>query len=153
MKKIIFVSIALFFCINIFAQKTDSQQISQLVENKNFRINILNVYHKNNSPIQVYSPHFLEIKDGRIVADFPYFVRKDRPTEISADNVALNSEILKYKAKHNAKKGYWLLTFVAKSKKGAEYKLLVVVQPNGYCVIDLTSPNKTTVRYDGRIKE
>jgi hypothetical protein len=154
MKKTFLAIIFTVFCVgNTFAQKLTETQISQLVENKNFRINILNVYREKGTTIQVYAPHYLDIRGDKIVADFPYFVRKDRPSEISANNVALNSKIFKYKANHNKKKGYWLLTFVAQNKKGAEYKLLIVVQPNGYCVIDMTGTNKTKIRYDGRIKE
>ncbi|MDR0830285.1 MAG: DUF4251 domain-containing protein [Prevotellaceae bacterium] len=152
MKKLLLICLSIFCFGNIFAQKNNSERISALVESKNFRINILNVYHEKTTPLPVYSTHYLEIKDDKVIADFPYFVRKDRPTEISANNIPLDSEIFKYKAKHNTKKGYWLINFSAKNKKGAEYKLLIVVQPNGYCVIDVASPKKTKVRYDGQIK-
>jgi hypothetical protein len=150
MKKTFVISLLMIFCANIFAKK--AEKISQIVESKDFRINILNVYHEKSTPIQVYSSHYLEIKDGKIVADFPYFVRNDKPNSLTTNNVALNSELIKYKAKHNKKKGYWQINLTAVSKQDKEYQIIIVVQPNGYSTISVTSPNKTKTLYDGQLK-
>jgi hypothetical protein len=158
MKKV-YLSFATFFllnCGNIFAQVTTSSdyqnRISEILSSKEYRIDILNLYRENSSLLELFSTHFLKIKNDKIEVDFPYFIRDDNYETAGKSNVKLNASIVKYKSKEKKRQGLWEIKIVAQTERAGKYNIVLKVYYDGYCTILADNSGKKRVMYDGRIK-
>ncbi|MDR3327843.1 MAG: DUF4251 domain-containing protein [Prevotellaceae bacterium] len=158
MKKIYlsFVAFFLLNCGNIFAQSTTTSdyqnRVSEILTAKDYRIDILNLYRENSSLLELFSTHFLKIKNDKIEVDFPYFIRNDNYETAAQSNVKLNAPIVKYNAKEKKKQGLWKIKIAVQTEQASKYDIVLNVYYDGYCTILVNSPQKKGVMYDGRIK-
>jgi hypothetical protein len=157
MKKLLVLSISMLFFSGLFAQTAQQkaeyrEKVAELLDSRNYVIDIMNVYKNDYTFIEVYSAHSLKVINDFIDADFPYFVRNDDyQTSAATNNTNLSTQIDKYKIKEKSKKNCWKINITVLNPQGAKYDILLKVFYDGYCTILVKDPDKQKVMYDGRL--
>jgi hypothetical protein len=158
MRKLLVISISIL-CFNGLLAQTSQQKaeykekVAELINSRNYVIDIMNVYKDDYTFVEVYSYHSLRIMDDFINVDFPYFVRNDDyKASLATDNIKLSTQIDEYKIKKKSKKNDWEINIIAADTKGAKYDIILKVSYDGYCTILVKNPDKQKVMYDGRLR-
>lgn len=131
--------------------KKEAIAVKEVVESRNFKINILNVLREKRVYMDIYSKNMIEIADGKLVAKFPYFYRNDNPSNTAQAYLKIDSDIRKIKIKNKAKNSIYNVDI--KIDKPSKYVVNIDIGYDGNCMIYVTNSQKTTVVYGGRLIE
>ena len=150
-KRVTFTILSLLFALNIWAEGNDSI-VRVLLENKKFRIDLLDVIQEAKSPVQIYSSYSIRVDNDKINASFPYFYRNDKPTSQFKDEIVFKAnKIEQIDIKEKPKQKRFIVDMTL-SKDKKTYTLNAEIHYDGYCEVKLTDNKKRTVMYDGRLK-
>ena len=131
--------------------KKEAIAVKEIVESRNFKINILNVLREKRVYMDIYSKNTIEIADGKLIAKFPYFYRNDNPSNTAQAYLKIDSDIRKIKIKNKAKNSIYNVDI--KIDKPSKYVVNIDIGYDGNCMIYVTNSQKTTVVYGGRLIE
>ena len=65
--------------------KKEAIAVKEIVESRNFKINILNVLREKRVYMDIYSKNTIEIADGKLIAKFPYFVLRSEERRVGKE--------------------------------------------------------------------
>ena len=153
------LGLAVIVAVNSFAAmaqnsdvaKKEAIAVKEIVESRNFKINILNVLREKRVYMDIYSKNTIEIADGKLIAKFPYFYRNDNPSNTAQAYLKIDSDIRKIKIKNKAKNSIYNVDI--KIDKPSKYVVNIDIGYDGNCMIYVTNSQKTTVVYGGRLIE
>ncbi|MBF0975988.1 MAG: DUF4251 domain-containing protein [Bacteroidetes bacterium] len=153
------LGLAIILAVNSFAAmaqnsdvaKKEAIAVKEIVESRNFKINILNVLREKRVYMDIYSKNTIEIADGKLIAKFPYFYRNDNPSNTAQAYLKIDSDIRTMKIKNKAKRGMYDVSI--KIEKPSKYVVNIDIGYDGNCMIYVTNSQKTTVVYGGRLIE
>jgi len=153
------LGLAIILAVNSFAAmaqnsdvaKKEAIAVKEIVESRNFKINILNVLREKRVYMDIYSKNTIEIADGKLIAKFPYFYRNDNPSNTTQSYLKINSDIRTMKIKNKAKSSMYDVSI--KIDKPSKYVVNIDIGYDGNCMIYVTNSQKTTVVYGGRLIE
>lgn len=153
------LSLAVIVAVNSFAAmaqnsdkaKKEAIAVKEIVESRNFKINILNVLREKRVYMDIYSKNTIEIADGKLVAKFPYFYRDDNPSNTAQSYLKIDSDIRTMKIKNKAKRGMYDVSI--KIDKPSKYVVNIDIEYDGNCMVYVTNSQKKTVIYGGRLIE
>lgn len=153
------LGLAVILAVNSFAAmaqnsdkaKKEAIAVKEIVESRNFKINILNVLREKRVYMDIYSKNTIEIADGKLVAKFPYFYRNDNPSNTAQAYLKIDSDIRTMKIKNKAKSSMYDVSI--KIDKPSKYVVNIDIGYDGNCMIYVTNSQKTTVVYGGRLIE
>jgi hypothetical protein len=153
------LGLAIILAVNSFAAmaqnsdvaKKEAIAVKEIVESRNFKINILNVLREKRVYMDIYSKNTIEIADGKLIAKFPYFYRNDNPSNTAQAYLKIDSDIRKIKIKNKAKNSIYNVDI--KIDKPSKYVVNIDIGYDGNCMIYVTNSQKTTVVYGGRLIE
>lgn len=153
------LGLAVIVAVNSFvamAQNSDKAKkeaiaVKEIVESRNFKINILNVLREKRVYMDIYSKNTIEIADGKLVAKFPYFYRDDNPSNTAQSYLKIDSDIRTMKIKNKAKRGMYDVSI--KIDKPSKYVVNIDIGYDGNCMVYVTNSQKKTVIYGGRLIE
>lgn len=131
--------------------KKEAIAVKEIVESRNFKINILNVLREKRVYMDIYSKNTIEVIDGKLIAKFPYFYRNDNPSNTAQAYLKIDSDIRKIKIKNKAKNSIYNVDI--KIDKPSKYVVNIDIGYDGNCMIYVTNSQKTTVVYGGRLIE
>ena len=153
------LGLAIILAVNSFAAMAQNSDVArkeaiavkEIVESRNFKINILNVLREKRVYMDIYSKNTIEIADGKLIAKFPYFYRNDNPSNTAQAYLKIDSDIRKIKIKNKAKNSIYNVDI--KIDKPSKYVVNIDIGYDGNCMIYVTNSQKTTVVYGGRLIE
>ena len=153
------LGLAVILAVNFFAAmaqnsdvaKKEAIAVKEIVESRNFKINILNVLREKRVYMDIYSKNTIEVIDGKLIAKFPYFYRNDNPSNTAQSYLKIDSDIRTMKIKNKAKRGMYDVSI--KIEKPSKYVVNIDIGYDGNCMIYVTNSQKTTVVYGGRLIE
>ena len=153
------LGLAIILAVNSFAAmaqnsdvaKKEAIAVKEIVESRNFKINILNVLREKRVYMDIYSKNTIEVIDGKLIAKFPYFYRNDNPSNTAQAYLKIDSDIRKIKLKNKAKNSIYNVDI--KIDKPSKYVVNIDIGYDGNCMIYVTNSQKTTVVYGGRLIE
>ena len=153
------LGLAVIVAVNSFAAmaqnsdkaKKEAIAVKEIVESRNFKINILNVLREKRVYMDIYSKNTIEIADGKLVAKFPYFYRNDNPSNTAQAYLKIDSDIRTMKIKNKAKSSMYDVSI--KIDKPSKYVVNIDIGYDGHCMVYVTNSQKTTVIYGGRLIE
>jgi|GEM_PF-420467 len=153
------LGLSIILAVNSFAAmaqnsdvaKKEAIAVKEIVESRNFKINILNVLREKRVYMDIYSKNTIEIADGKLIAKFPYFYRNDNPSNTAQAYLKIDSDIRTMKIKNKAKRGMYDVSI--KIEKPSKYVVNIDIGYDGNCMIYVTNSQKTTVVYGGRLIE
>ncbi len=153
------LSLAVIVAVNSFAAmaqnsdkaKKEAIAVKEIVESRNFKINILNVLREKRVYMDIYSKNTIEIADGKLVAKFPYFYRNDNPSNTAQAYLKIDSDIRTMKIKNKAKRGMYDVSI--KIDKPSKYVVNIDIGYDGNCMVYVTNSQQKTVIYGGRLIE
>ena len=153
------LGLAVILAVNSFAAmaqnsdvaKKEAIAVKEIVESRNFKINILNVLREKRVYMDIYSKNTIEVIDGKLIAKFPYFYRNDNPSNTAQAYLKIDSDIRKIKIKNKAKNSIYNVDI--KIDKPSKYVVNIDIGYDGNCMIYVTNSQKTTVVYGGRLIE
>lgn len=153
------LGLAIILAVNSFAAmaqnsdvaKKEAIAVKEIVESRNFKINILNVLREKRVYMDIYSKNTIEIADGKLIAKFPYFYRNDNPSNTTQSYLKIDSDIRTMKIKNKAKSSMYDVSI--KIDKPSKYVVNIDIGYDGNCMIYVTNSQKTTVVYGGRLIE
>jgi hypothetical protein len=153
------LGLAIILAVNSFAAmaqnsdvaKKEAIAVKEIVESRNFKINILNVLREKRVYMDIYSKNTIEVIDGKLIAKFPYFYRNDNPSNTAQAYLKIDSDIRKIKIKNKAKNSIYNVDI--KIDKPSKYVVNIDIGYDGNCMIYVTNSQKTTVVYGGRLIE
>jgi len=153
------LGLSIILAVNSFAAmaqnsdvaKKEAIAVKEIVESRNFKINILNVLREKRVYMDIYSKNTIEIADGKLIAKFPYFYRNDNPSNTAQAYLKIDSDIRKIKIKNKAKNSIYNVDI--KIDKPSKYVVNIDIGYDGNCMIYVTNSQKTTVVYGGRLIE
>ena len=131
--------------------KKEAIAVKEIVESRNFKINILNVLREKRVYMDIYSKNTIEVIDGKLIAKFPYFYRNDNPSNTAQAYLKIDSDIRKIKIKNKAKNSIYNVDI--KIDKPSKYVVNIDIGYDGNCMIYVTNSQKKTVIYGGRLIE
>lgn len=153
------LGLSIILAVNSFAAMAQNSDVArkeaiavkEIVESRNFKINILNVLREKRVYMDIYSKNTIEIADGKLIAKFPYFYRNDNPSNTAQAYLKIDSDIRKIKIKNKAKNSIYNVDI--KIDKPSKYVVNIDIGYDGNCMIYVTNSQKTTVVYGGRLIE
>lgn len=153
------LGLAIILAVNSFAAmaqnsdvaKKEAIAVKEIVESRNFKINILNVLREKRVYMDIYSKNTIEISDGKLIAKFPYFYRNDNPSNTTQSYLKIDSDIRTMKIKNKAKSSMYDVSI--KIDKPSKYVVNIDIGYDGNCMVYVTNSQKTTVVYGGRLIE
>jgi hypothetical protein len=153
------LGLSIILAVNSFAAmaqnsdvaKKEAIAVKEIVESRNFKINILNVLREKRVYMDIYSKNTIEIADGKLIAKFPYFYRNDNPSNTAQAYLKIDSDIRTMKIKNKAKSSMYDVSI--KIDKPSKYVVNIDIGYDGNCMIYVTNSQKTTVVYGGRLIE
>jgi len=153
------LGLAIILAVNSFAAmaqnsdvaKKEAIAVKEIVESRNFKINILNVLREKRVYMDIYSKNTIEVIDGKLIAKFPYFYRNDNPSNTAQAYLKIDSDIRKIKIKNKAKNSIYNVDI--KIDKPSKYVVNIDIGYDGNCMIYVTNSQKKTVIYGGRLIE
>ena len=153
------LGLAIILAVNSFAAmaqnsdvaKKEAIAVKEIVESRNFKINILNVLREKRVYMDIYSKNTIEVIDGKLIAKFPYFYRNDNPSNTTQSYLKIDSDIRTMKIKNKAKSSMYDVSI--KIDKPSKYVVNIDIGYDGNCMIYVTNSQKTTVVYGGRLIE
>lgn len=153
------LGLSIILAVNSFAAMAQNSDVArkeaiavkEIVESRNFKINILNVLREKRVYMDIYSKNTIEIADGKLIAKFPYFYRNDNPLNTAQAYLKIDSDIRTMKIKNKAKSSMYDVSI--KIDKPSKYVVNIDIGYDGNCMIYVTNSQKTTVVYGGRLIE
>ena len=153
------LGLSIILAVNSFAAMAQNSDVArkeaiavkEIVESRNFKINILNVLREKRVYMDIYSKNTIEIADGKLIAKFPYFYRNDNPSNTAQAYLKIDSDIRTMKIKNKAKSSMYDVSI--KIDKPSKYVVNIDIGYDGNCMIYVTNSQKKTVIYGGRLIE
>ncbi len=164
MKKtlILLISISFFLSNNMIAQskkelkkqqqKEDYQRTKELIENGNFVFEADWATSYKGRRVNVAGDSYdLVIKNDSCIAYLPFYGRAFSGAGYGGDGgIKFETENVSYDIKHNDKKVRTKIKFQVKHKS-ENYDIFLTVYSNGNANLSVSSSNRSTMNYDGKI--
>lgn len=152
MKKYIFLLVASLFVCKGFAQNIEDDKkwntiLTEVTENKSFKVDVRQVLPRRGKTIHPTSPYSIEVKNDSLISYLPYFGRATTIAYGGGDGLNFTAPIKSYDSKI-LKKQRVRVTLKADSEDD-HYRYIITFYKNGNVSLDVIGINRESISFLG----